>query len=349
MSRRAYIYGLSSRWSAVAQAYVARATDDVKKGRKMTEIQARTFTTSRPSWDAIQRMSDDTGIYQHGKYRLPDRTHGYCTDDNCRALSFVARQSLLHKLDALQLSLAYSWAGFVNHAWNADTGRFRNFMSFDRRWLDDGGSNDCCARTLEALVDVARSDLPADLRNWARELAQRVLPVAEAWDSMRSRAVVLKALVRAFGVIGHSQDIHAAIHKLASTLHTYYTHNARPDQPWFEPELSYDNARVPDGLLLAGQFLSDRTMQDDALEALCWLMQRQTVPLKGSFLPVPTSRFKDDGEVHPLYDQQPLEVLASIDSAPWFSLQPCGVRPSKQPPSSLTGAIPWLFSPWNQP
>ena len=157
-------------------------------------------------------------MYQHGKYRLPDRAHGYCTDDNCRALGLVARQSKLGKLDAQQLRLAYVYASFVNHAWNPDTGRFRNFMSFDRQWLDDGGSNDCCARTFEALVDVARSDLPDDLRNWAIELGQRVWPRALTWTSMRSRAIVLKTLIRAFGVIGQPQDIQAAVRDLTLSI-----------------------------------------------------------------------------------------------------------------------------------
>ena len=316
MSRKAYMYGLSSRWSAVAQAYIARAEDDVKKGRHAVAALATetSFTAPRPVWDAIQRMSDDTGIYQHGKYRLPDRTHGYCTDDNCRALGLVARQSRLSKLDAQQLRLAYVYAGFINHAWNADTGRFRNFMGFDRQWLDDGGSNDCCARTFEALVDVARSDLPADLRNWATELAQRVWPRALTWTSMRSRAVVLKTLIRAFGVVGQPQDIQAAIRDLARTLNSYYTQAATPDRLWFEATLSYDNARLSDGLILAGQFLSDSVILNNGLASLDWLMTQQTLPVKGCFLPVPTSRFKEDGEVHPLYDQQPLEVIASIEA-----------------------------------
>lgn len=313
MSRRAYMYGLSSRWSAVAAAYVARAEDDVKAGRQIVE-KVRSFLAPRPSWEAVIRMSDDTGMYQHGKYRMPDRAHGYCTDDNCRALGLAARQSRLGRLDAQQLRLAYTYAGFVNHAWNPDNGRFRNFMSFGREWLDDGGSNDCCARTFEALIDVARSDLPADLRQWATELAQRVLPHVTEWTSMRSRAVVLKSLIRAFGVIGQPQEVQVSIRVLARALSCYYQENARPEHLWFEDDLSYDNARLSDGLILAGQFLSDRDILNAGLASLKWLMQRQTVPVKGCFLPVPTSRFKDDGEVHPLYDQQPLEVLASIEA-----------------------------------
>ncbi len=316
MSRRAYMYGLSSRWSAVAQAYVSRAEDEVRRGRAVTtesDMRTRTFSTSKPAWDAILRMSDDTGIYQHGKYRLPDRAHGYCTDDNCRALQLVARQSRLGRLDPEQLKYAYVYAGFVNHAWTGD-GCFRNFMSFDRKWLDDGGSHDCCARTFESLIDVARSDLPNDLKVWAAELIQRVYPATAGWYSLRSRAVLIKALTRAFGVVGSPQDIQAAVRDLARPLHAMYKTNARPDHQWFEPALAYDNARLSEGLILAGHFLSDAEMLRDGLQSLDWLMKQQTVPVKGCFLPVPTSRFKDDGEVHPLYDQQPLEAQATVEA-----------------------------------
>jgi len=315
MSRRAYMYGLSSRWSAVAEAYITRAEEDVRRnGAASAEktMTTRSFTTLRPAVDAILRMSDDTGFYQHGKYRLPDRAHGYCTDDTCRALMLLARQSRIGRPAPEMQKLAYVYAGFIHHAWTGQG--FRNFMSFDRKWLDDGGSDDCCARTLEALIETARSDLPADIRTWAADLAQRAIAVSGEWTSLRSVAIVIKALTRAFGVVGNPQDIQAAIRDHGHILHDHYKRFARPDHRWLEPYLTYDNARLAEGLILAGSFLSDAGMLKDGLNALEWLMKQQTVPVKGCFLPVPTSRFKEDGQVHPLYDQQPLEALASIEA-----------------------------------
>lgn len=314
MSRRAYMYGLSSRWSAVAEAYITRAEEDVRRmgAVKAEKIMTRSFSTLRPAIDAILRMSDDTGFYQHGKYRMPDRAHGYCTDDNCRALQLLARQSDVGRLPPDLSKLAYVYAGFVDHAWTGE--RFRNFMSFERKWLDDGGSDDCCARTLEALVETARSSLPADIRTWATDLAQRAIDASANWTSLRSVAVVVKALTRAFGVVGNPQNVQAAIRHHGRVLHDQYRRFARPDHPWPEPYLAYDNARLAEGLILAGAFLSDAEMLKDGLAALEWLMKQQTVPVKGCFLPVPTSRFKEDGQVHPLYDQQPIEALASIEA-----------------------------------
>ncbi|MBW8879937.1 MAG: glycosyltransferase family 4 protein [Asticcacaulis sp.] len=312
MSQRAYQAGLSSRWSAVAHAYVARAEADVER-RAAEPRRSHEITGEAPVWGAIERMSDDCGIFQHGKFRLPDRRHGYCTDDNCRALSLAARLSSVTALTPRQTELAYTYAAFVHHAWTSDT-RFRNFMAYSRKWLDDGGSDDCCARTFESLVDVARSNLPEDLRTWAIALADGVLPRVTSWGSLRAHAILIKALVRGFGVIGEGQEVQALIRRLAQSLHASYILHCSADHKWCESRLSYDNSRLSEGLLLAGQFLGDKEMLNDGIESLRWLMQRQTDHASGCFVPVPTSQFAEEGETHPLFDQQPIEVVATVDA-----------------------------------
>jgi len=335
MAMRAYMYGLSSRWSAVAQAYVHRAEADILKGRPEDRpplpsagraplnTQSLTYMTaarraleSEPTWRAIARMTDNCGIIQHGKYRLQDRNHGYCADDNCRALTLATRQ-VRQDDDAdntRKIELAYAYAAFVNHAWNDDAGRFRNFMSYGRDWLDDGGSDDCCARCFESLVDTAHSDLPADLRNWAVQLGTQILSRAARWTSVRSRAVLIRALSRAHGLMGSTRDINDMVQSLSHALHARYKASATKDHLWFEPKPAYDNARMSEGLIIGGYFLGDREMMSDGVESLEWLMRRQSDPDSGHFVPVPTSQFKEDGPADPLFDQQPLEVLASIEA-----------------------------------
>ena len=308
MSMRAYLAAQPSRWSAVAQAYVARAAEDVAHYEMPTTRAA--VLPAPPAWTAIERMTDDCGIFQHGKYRLPDRQHGYCADDNARALSLVARQSRLAPMTPDQTSLAYRYAAFMNHAWNGES--FRNFMSYGRDWLDDGGFDDCNARSFESLVDVARSDLPVDLRQWACDLGSQIMPKVGDWSSLRSRAVMIKALVRAFGVFGDGQEIQVLVRYFSRDLHDRYRHNARPGHEWFEANLSYDNARISEGLIVGGAFLAEPDMIADGLAAQSWLMKKQT--RNGVFVPIPNSKFSDDGPDHPLYDQQPLEVLATIDA-----------------------------------
>ncbi len=336
MAMRAYMYGLSSRWSAVAQAYVNRAEADIAKGRPEDakvllagraplNTQSLTYMTAarralevEPTWRAVERMTDDCGIIQHGKYRLQDRNHGYCADDNCRALTLVTRQVSADdgaaERNRRKVELAYAYASFVNHAWNDDASRFRNFMSYGRDWLDDGGSDDCCARCFEALVDTARSDLPSDLRNWAVQLGSTMLSRTARWTSVRSRAILIRALSRAHGVMGSTRDINDMIQSLATALHARYKAAATKDHLWFEAKPTYDNARLSEGLIIGGYFLGDREMMSDGIESLEWLMRQQSDPDSGHFVPVPTSQFKDDGPADPLFDQQPLEVLATIEA-----------------------------------
>ena len=92
--------------------------------------------------DHLHRMTDATGILQHSKYKVPDRTHGYCVDDNARALIVVVTlQNLQHPDSALNEPTTI-YLSFLDHAFNGETGRFRNFMSYDRRWLEEVGSED---------------------------------------------------------------------------------------------------------------------------------------------------------------------------------------------------------------
>jgi len=321
MSMRAYQSAQPSRWAAVAQAYVTLAREDVARTDAAHHDTPKPYADitlpPAPVWTAIERMTDDCGIFQHGRYRLPDRQHGYCADDNARALSLVARQSNLGPLSDEQIKLAYCYAAFMNHAWN-NQDRFRNFMSFSRNWLDEGGSDDCCARSYESLVDVARSNLPSDLRQWAGDLGTQVLSKSGPWSSLRARAVMVKSLVRTFGVFGDGQEIQVMIRYLSRHLHQSLQQHTRPGHDWFEPGLAYDNARISEGLIIGGAFLGEAEMVADGLAAQKWLMKKQTRIIGGKeggvFVPVPNSRFSNDGPDHPLYDQQPLEVLATIDA-----------------------------------
>ncbi|UDF04105.1 glycosyltransferase family 4 protein [Asticcacaulis sp. AND118] len=314
MAERAYAAALPSRWSAVAAAYTSRAGSDIRT--RAPVIRVAPSIGSAPAWRAVLRLSDDCGMAQHSRYRLPDRAHGYCTDDNARALMMMARRAKFERFDEYRIDLTYRYAGFVNHAWNGDNGRFRNFMGFSRQWLDEGGSDDCCARAFESLIEVARSPLPDDMREWARELAQRVLPHVESWDSQRARAVVLRALDAAIGHVGEASEVLRVMADIAAPLHAGYRHNAA-EHAWFEPALSYDNARLPEGLLLAGHRLGDTRSVQDAMSALVRIMGLQTAE-DGHFRPIATRAFaagqSSDGGREALFDQQPLEAQASLEA-----------------------------------
>ena len=120
----------------------------------------------------------------------PDRSHGYCVDDNARALLFAS--SLANFGEAqLSRSITARFAAFIQHAWNPDNRRFRNFMSYDRRWLEQQGSEDSHGRTLWALAECARKDIDPSRRKWAEALFKTALPIVEEFSSPRAWAFTL--------------------------------------------------------------------------------------------------------------------------------------------------------------
>ena len=311
MARRAYKAGEPSRWRKVAGASVDLAVSCRADWQRRQEEALHTL--ARPRLTALQRLTDDCGVMQHSSFSVPDRRHGYCTDDNARALALAARLAREGDESDAVLRLADVTAAFVNHAWNADAGRFRNFMSYDRRWLDEGGSDDCCARTLEALCLTARHAARSDLRDWAANLARRQVEHIPGWTSLRARALVIKALVEGGAAAIGAEESRRLVAANAATLGSALTEGRRLGHGWFEPCLTYDNARLPEALILAGGYLRDREIKSAGLGALDFIMARQT-SAQDCFCPVATSSFDAASADHPCFDQQPIEALATVDA-----------------------------------
>ena len=200
MRKRAYASSRSMTWERTAERYLT-AFESARRGHRIRVI-AR-LNRSVPSRGSqappemqighLLSMCDDTGLFQHAVHSVPDRSHGYCVDDNARALLLACS---LNNPGEQRLSevLTARLAAFVQHAWNPDTSRFRNFMSFDRRWLEDRGSEDSHGRTLWALGECARSDASPSRRRWAASLFAEALPTAESFRSPRAWAFTLLGL-----------------------------------------------------------------------------------------------------------------------------------------------------------
>ncbi|KTE76568.1 glycosyltransferase family 4 protein [Sphingopyxis sp. A083] len=262
--------------------------------------------------EGFLRICDDTGILQHSVHMIPDRAHGYCVDDNARALM------LMHRLgeDALGRcgQLATVFAAFVQHAWNPDRGEFRNFMGFGGNWLEDVGSEDSCGRTLWALGATARDARDPGLRQWALELFERT--AASALDFGSPRAIAFAMLGADFVLAGHPE--HDLANRLlrsgADRLNALYGAAARPDWQWFEPVLAYDNCRLPEAMLRAGVRLERADVTACGVATLRWINDLQIAP-HGHYRPIGSDCFGQAYALPRPFDQQPLEVWAAIDAA----------------------------------
>lgn len=255
-------------------------------------------------------MTDDTGLFQHAVHSVPDRAHGYCVDDNARGLLLAMSLKTLGE-EQLPESMILAFAAFVQHAFNPDTKRFRNFMSFDRRWLEPQGSEDSHGRTIWSLGAVARHDTCAARRRWAAALLAEALPVVEGFGSPRAWVFTLLGLdpyCAAMPADNFASDMRS---RLADRLLNLLQQVETPEWVWFEENLSYDNARFSEALIVTGSATGTSAYVSAGLRSLAWLMGRQKSPT-GLFRPVGTDSFHDVRAAGRIFDQQPIEATATI-------------------------------------
>jgi glycosyltransferase involved in cell wall biosynthesis len=314
--KRAYAVSRSMTWERTAERY----TSAFEQARQAHWLRAfarpvRTPEPNSPTPPSMQishllSMCDDTGLLQHAVHSVPDRSHGYCVDDNARALLLAC--ALNHRGEQrLPEVLTSRFAAFVQHAWNPDTRRFRNFMGFNRTWLEAFGSEDSHARTLWALGECARSDASPPRREWAASLFAKALPTAEAFGSPRAWAFTLLGLDAYCAAVPndlHARDVRPV---LADRLMALLAAVETPDRVWFETGLAYDNARLPQALLVTGMATRTAAYTDAGLRSLSWLMTQQTAPA-GHFRPAGTAGFGEQMQPPRAFDQQPVEAAATI-------------------------------------
>ncbi len=316
LGREAYLYCRPMTWPRVGERYMneyARAVECHQSDSR------RLGAPSSGAWDRVVpelclthflSMCDDTGLFQHAFRSIPNRSHGYCVDDNARALLLACALNVPGE-EPLSETLTARIAAFVQHAWNPDTKRFRNFMGFDRRWLEDVGSEDSHGRTLWALGECARGDRRASRRSWASELFAEAALSVETFRSPRAWAFTLlglEALQVANALDASSTELQQV---LAGRLMVLLAAVETPDWVWFEDSLAYDNARLSQALIVTGTATGRQSYIAAGLRSLRWLMTLQTAP-SGVFRPVGSQGFGDRRQPPRAFDQQPLEATATI-------------------------------------
>ncbi len=311
LAERAYARGRTMIWPKLAEAMMAEIR---------AIVAARPFRLAKmpaplkpliPDFAAVERMSDSTGMLQHSIYSIPDRRHGYCIDDNCRALMLMSAMPDLDDVTRDKWMTIY--ASFVQYAWNPDTRRFRNFMNFDRTWCEDSGSEDSNGRTLWSLGVTARDAQAAKHRDWATAMFDSTASMALELGSLRAQAfAMLGAAAMLEAKPGHQLSL--SILEAFPKVHLDLLAKARrPEWQWFEIVLAYDNTRLPQALIRAGQALGRQDLIDCGLATLDWIVAKQTSP-EGRFRAVGSESFNRPYADPLQFDQQPLEAQATVDA-----------------------------------
>ncbi len=318
--KRAYLKSREMVWDEIARKYMT----SFRQAREVRRFHPQPFTGTGRVKDAaielpsrnlshLRRLTDDTGIFQHAIHLVPRYDHGYTTDDNSRALIASILLEDWQDLIYEARELASRYLAFLWYAINRKAARFRNFMSYDRQWLDDIGSEDCHGRAIWALGTVIGRCRLRGLRDVADHLFQRALPATRRLISPRAKAFVLRGVneyLKRF-----SGDLRAAQvrERLINDLISLFEKNSHPDWTWFEDSLTYSNALLPHALLVCGPPLSNDRITQIGLESLEWLAAIQTSE-QGYFIPVGNSSAYRHGEERPRFDQQPIDAYASVSA-----------------------------------
>jgi glycosyltransferase involved in cell wall biosynthesis len=319
IGKRAYLESRSMTWEQTAKRYLATFDDartTTRPGKTLTAGPIKTWHEGQalPEMrvDHLLSLCDSTGMLQHALYSAPNPAHGYCIDDNARALLF---SNMLHNNGEAYLPdrLTARFAAFIQQAWNPEIGRFRNFMSYERRWLEESGSEDSHGRTLWALGECTRTDIDLSRRRWAASLFKTALPAVEEFTFPRAWAFSLLGLDAYCAQFSDDLDADRVRRSLADRLIAAFHMVKTKDWVWFEEVLAYDNARLSQALIQTGMMTNTSAYVNAGLQSLRWLMELQTAPA-GHFRPVGNESFGRIRQKPKAFDQQPLEASATISA-----------------------------------
>ena len=311
IQRKAYEYGSQITWPNIGGKYNAMANVVLTEPRKAI---VKKETIIDPlllppfSLAHIKRLTDDTGIIQHAKFGIPNLKEGYCLDDNARALLMVL-MAFRQKKDSLALDLSPIYMSFIHYMQNKD-GTFRNFLSFNRNFLDEVGSEDCFGRTIWALGYLL-GNAPNDAYYQTGKLVFfDAAPNFEKLQSIRSIANTIIGISYYLRSNPSDDGMTERLRNLANTMIRHYENNTSSNWKWFEPLLAYDNGILPLALLHAAEILNDDKITE---VAICTMNFLTSITLKDGYLSIVGNKewYKKDGE-RSKFAQQPIDAQAMV-------------------------------------
>lgn len=308
LRRKAYDYSRAKTWPKTGQIYWKLFSKKIRTPRITAKhpAAASSIQVPEPSLEYLKKLTDDTGLFQHASFTIPNRKFGYCTDDNARAVVVMANYYAQYP-DPEVIRLFDTYMSFIMHSQKND-GTVRNLMNFDKTWQKEEPSNDALGRTLWALGAVM-----------AKPPSPLYLPsIKDCFDRSVRHVSKLYSREQAYSILGMSDylnqfpgasDIKRHLMTAADTLVEFYENNATPQWQWFENKLTYDNAVLPCALFIAAQNFGDKYL--DVAEKTCQFLLEKT--FNGShFSFVGCNGWYEQGKTKAQFDQQPIEAAGTI-------------------------------------
>ncbi|KQR67583.1 glycosyltransferase family 4 protein [Pedobacter sp. Leaf176] len=311
LKNNAYQYGLDLRWPAIGNVYMSALQEALDSGKKPArKVPPVIDVDSMPALNLshIELLTDDTGIIQHAKFGIPNLKEGYCIDDNARALilSLMAYDQDKSK-KALKLMPVY--LSFIQYMQRED-GNFRNFLSFNRNYLDEVGSEDSFGRTIWSLGYLINIGPNNSYREFGRELFGNAVPHFKKLKYLRAIANTIIGI--AYYLRSHPGDelLVNEINRLSKSLTDAYSNNKDGDWHWYEDILTYDNAILPLALLCHYEVTGNSESHRTAMESIKFL---NSFSFENGYLnPVGNAGWMKKNGKNPVYDQQALETMAMV-------------------------------------
>src|ERR1035437_8533619 len=326
MRKRAYLYSRGTTWPKTARAYMA-SFQRARFERSLHPKAAQQDDAAVDLKDSMDRlpvlntrhllaMTDDTGMLQHAIFSVPNIREGYTTDDNARALvlSTLLDESIAYDGKGEHPNLSRRYLAFLWLAFHSDTGRFRNFLGYDRKWLEEVGSEDSHGRALWSLGKVLGRSRNAGLRRARGRLFEAAFPATLTFTSPRAWAFCILGMQAYLDWFPGDRAIQGVRNTLANRLLDIYERSHSETWRWFEKSLAYSNARLPQALILAGWRSDNKRMIAAGIEALEWLLATPHRGDKDIFVPIGSSGVFTEGAEKARFDQQPVEACATISA-----------------------------------
>jgi hypothetical protein len=323
MRKRAYLHSRGTTWENTARAYMA----SFQRARFERSLHPRAAQMDDPAMGPIDHlpllntghllnMTDDTGMLQHAIFSVPNTREGYTTDDNARALivSVLLDENPEYSDRRECPNLSHRYLSFLWLAFHADSGRFRNFLDYDRKWLENIGSDDSHGRALWSLGKVLGVSRNAGLRGAAGRLFEAAVPATLTFTSPRAWAYSILGMQAYLDWFPGDRTIQGARNELANRLFDIYERCHSETWKWFEKSLSYSNARLSQALILAGWRSDNHRMIEAGMDSLKWLVAEQHRDDKDIFVPIGSNGFFIEGCEKARFDQQPVEACATVSA-----------------------------------
>lgn len=311
LRKNAYEYGRKTVWPEIGRKYLnlcSEVTESyssvvVKKESIINHLLLPKFNLSH-----VKRLTDNTGIIQHAKYNISRYKDGYCLDDNARALLMIS-MAYQQMGDPEVLDLMSCYLSYIQYMQNPD-GTFRNFLGFNRKFLDEIGSEDSFGRTIWAVGDLVRVSPNEAYFELGREMFIKAYPHFEKLTSLRGMANTIVGISNWLHRFPGDEDMIITLKKITNKIAVMYKEQKSDEWLWFEPELTYDNGIIPFALLNSYEITGDENIFNIAKESMSFL--EKVILSEGYISLVGSNGWFKKGGTRAQYDQQPIDAMSMV-------------------------------------